>query len=190
MNFQSYLITDPKYYGDDIEKFSFVLNNSLQNNDLDMVCFRDKISSNTTELAKIFVDISKQYNIKQIIINSNIDLAQTLRATGVHLTSKQFDKIKDAKNKNLYTIISCHTIEDIKQAQINNADAITYSPIFSTPNKGEPKGLNELENVVKSYDIPIIALGGIINKDDIEKIKKTNCYGFASIRYFISNNLV
>ena len=44
----------------------------------------------------------------------------------------------------------------------------------------------KLKDIVSKYqNINIIALGGIINDEQIEEISKTNAYGIASIRYFI-----
>ena len=76
-------------------------------------------------------------------------------------------------------------IKDIENAINQKADAITYSPIFETPNKGEPKGLEELERVIKKYDIDIIALGGIVSGAQINELSTINSYGFASIRYYV-----
>jgi thiamine-phosphate pyrophosphorylase len=149
-----------------------------------MICFRDKISSNFQDLSKIFIEISKQNNIQYIFINQDIQLAYKLQATGVHLTSTQFDDIQKAKNLNLKVIISCHNEQEILKAIAYKVDFITYSPIFDTPNKSNPKGINNLKNIVKKYDIPIIALGGIITQKHIQQIKNTNCFGFASIRFF------
>ena len=183
-NMKSYLITDPKYYSNNIEEFSNILQNTITNNQIDMICFRDKTSSNFEELASVFVKISKENNISNIFINQNISLAKKLNAKGVHLTSLQFEQITDAKNLGLKVIISCHTKEEIQKAIDLKANFVTYSPIFDTPNKGEAKGIKELSNTVKEFNIPIIALGGIISKEHINKIQNTNCYGFASIRYF------
>jgi thiamine-phosphate pyrophosphorylase len=63
---------------------------------------------------------------------------------------------------------------------------VTYSPIFTTPNKGIPKGCKELARIVQSVNIPVIALGGMISNQQINQIKSTKANGFASIRYFIS----
>ena len=93
--------------------------------------------------------------------------------------------ISKAKELALYVVISCHTFEDIEKAINNKADVITYSPIFETPNKGIPKGIKALKEVVDKYpNINIIALGGIINDEQIEQISKTKAYGIASIRVF------
>jgi thiamine-phosphate pyrophosphorylase len=164
--------------------FGKTLTKILTNHKVDIVCFRDKTSPNFEILAEIFVKICKQFKIKTILINSNINLALKLKANGVHLTSLQFSKIKEAKKHNLFTIISCHSLDDILKAQQYKADIVTYSPIFATPNKSEPKGCQNLTNIIKNTTIPIIALGGIVSKENIAKLQQIDVYGFASIRYF------
>jgi len=149
----------------------------------DFVLFRDKITSTYTKDAKEFIENSKDYNFKKII-HQNIELANTLNADGVHLTSNQFLDIPKAKELSLLTIISTHSIEEIKKAQQLGADIVTFSPIFATPNKGKPKGIAKLKEAIDCCDIKVIALGGIVTKEQIEQITKTNAYGFASIRYF------
>ncbi len=180
-----YLITDPKYYTNNPIIFKEVLTNALKTNTVDIVCFRDKVSTNTEELASIVIEVCEKYKIKNILINSNIELAIKLNISGVHLTSTQFDKIKEAKVNKLFVIISCHNLEDITKAQQIGADMVTYSPIFETPNKGIAKGCKELQKVIKMTNIPIIALGGIISSSQIKEIEQTKASGFASIRYFI-----
>lgn len=188
-DFISYLITDPKYYGDSELELKDKLNKTIQKHKVDIAGFRDKCSDNITNLAKVFLDTCKDNKIETIVINSNIELALELGFNAIHLTSKQFDKIKYCKQKGLYTIISCHDFEEVKKAYDNGADAITYSPIFYTPYKGKPKGIDAL-NALKdkcSYckDFKVIALGGIIDQEHIDQIKASKADGFASIRYFI-----
>ena len=181
-----YLITDPDYYDNNEQIFKEKLIRVFENHKVDIACFRDKKSSNFEELAKIFIEICKNYKIKNILLNSNYHLAKKLNATGVHLTSTQFNDIKNAKELGLYTIISCHNNYEIEEAIKANIDAITFSPIFETPNKGEPKGIEKLKEILNQYkNINVIALGGIVTKEHIEEISKTKAYGFASIRYFI-----
>lgn len=185
-NLKNYLITDPKYYSNDKELFKNNLTKVLKNHKINLACFRDKESSNFKELASIFVETCREFNIDKIILNGNYLLSYELKATGVHLTSTQFDKIKKAKELGLYVIISCHSLNDIQIALDNKADAVSFSPIFETPNKGEPKGIIALEEAINTFkDINIFALGGIINEKQIKQISETKAYGFASIRYFV-----
>lgn len=182
---KSYLITDPNFYTNNPQTFQNNLQNVFQKHTIDMACFRDKISSNYDELAQIFIDTCKNNNITEYYLNGNIELSLQYKATGVHLTSTQFDTITHAKNLGLKVIISCHNEDEIQCAIESGADKITYSPIFTTPNKGEPKGINNLKTICETYpQIPIIALGGIVSQKHINLLKNTNCYGFASIRFF------
>lgn len=183
---KQYLITDPKYYSDNQELFRKNLKKILGKNQVDIACFRDKTTTNFEELATLFVDICKEFNIETILINGDYKLAKKLGATGVHLTSEQFNNIKEAKDLDLYVVISCHNFSDIEKAQESYVNAVTFSPIFSTPNKCEAKGINALKEAINLYeDMDIIALGGIVEKEQSEQIQKTKAYGFASIRYFI-----
>ncbi len=182
---KSYLITDPKYYKNELKSFSNYLEAIYQNYYIDYSCFRDKKNSNKRELAKTFLKLSKKHNIQNTLINSDIEMAKELGFFGVHLNSKQLEDIKKAKEKNLFTIISTHTIKEVELALNQGVDAITFSPIFKTPNKGEPKGVEELKELVESKKVKIFALGGIITKKEIQKCQDAGVYGFASIRYFL-----
>lgn len=184
---KQYLITDPKYYSNNPLLFKKNLLRALKNHHIEMACFRDKESLNYEELAKVFVETCKENNIETILLNERIELAKKLGASGVHLTSQQFKQIPNAKKMDLYTVISCHSYEDIEKAQKLFVNAVTYSPIFPTPNKGEPKGIEKLKHAVNLYeDINIIALGGIISNKHIQQLKDTKAYAFASIRYFLN----
>lgn len=188
--FYSYLITDPIVYGNKTKLLKDSLIKSFKSHHIDMVCFRDKETKdidNIEALAKVSLEVSKTFNIKKTLINSNINLALKLGFDGVHLTSTQFDKIAKAKKNNLFTIISCHTEDEIKKAKKSGANAVTYSPIFYKENKGTPKGCKKLKEIVNKYQDDtffIIALGGIVKKEHIKEVKSTDAKGFASIRYF------
>jgi thiamine-phosphate pyrophosphorylase len=181
---QSYLITDPKYYSNDPITFNNTLSRILKNQSINMICFRDKESNNIESLVAQFINTVQSHNIEHIFINSYLDLAIKYNI-GIHLTSSQFDQIQKAKENKLKVIISCHNEKDIMQAIALGADYITYSPIFPTPNKGVPKGIENLQDIVNRYPIKVIALGGIVTDEDRDMIAKTNCFGFASIRYFV-----
>ena len=181
---KSYLITDPKYYKD-TKSFKEYLISIYKNKKPSFASFRDKINQDFDTFAEIFVKISKYFQIEKILINQNIQAALKFKAHGVHLTSSQFNQIEYAKKRGLYVIISTHSKEEALLAKKLGADAITFSPIFKTPNKGEPKGIEELKKVIKEIDIKCFALGGIVGEREIEICKKSGCYGFASIRYFI-----
>ena len=150
----------------------------------DMLLYRDKLTANYATNAKLFIEESKKYSFKKILLHGDYALAKELKADGVHLKSTQFSDIEKAKALGLFTVISTHTVEEAKKAELLGADMITFSPIFSTPNKSEPKGLEELKSLVVKLSIPVIALGGIITQEQIDACENTGAFAFASIRYF------
>jgi thiamine-phosphate pyrophosphorylase len=121
------------------------------------------------------------------MLHGEVELAAKLGAYGVHLTSLQFDEIEKSKAFGLFTVVSCHSEKEIIEAEKKGADAVTYSPIFSTPGKGEPKGLEDLNERVAKISLPIIALGGITTPEQVKAVEKSGAFGFASIRYFVEN---
>ena len=178
---KSYLITDPKYHGIDLVS----LQNILSVHRPDFALYRDKDNLEYKFFSIRFLEICSQFETIKSMLHGDINLAFTLGAYGVHLTSLQFGEIKKAKELGLFTVISCHSENEMLKAQKLGADAVTFSPIFSTPNKGEPKGLAELQRMVDKMSIPIIALGGITTETEVKAVASTGCYGFASIRYFV-----
>ena len=181
----SYLITDPKYYFDEAMKSLINLETRLYFNKPDFVLYRDKDTLHYKKSAIQFLNICSRFDSVKPMLHGNVNLAFTLGAYGVHLTSLQFDEIKKAKELGLFTVISCHSEREMLEAEKLGADAVTFSPIFTTPNKGEPKGLAELQRMVDKINIPIIALGGITTETEVKAVESTGCYGFASIRFFV-----
>ena len=182
-----YLITDAKFYTTELEVFAQRLENALLHHKPDYALFRDKHNKNYVELAEQFLDVCSTFDSVKPMLHGDVDLAFKLGAYGVHLTSLQFDAIEEAKSVGLFIVVSCHSEKEILKVQRLGADAVTFSPIFNTPNKGEPKGLGELQRMVDKMSIPIIALGGITTEKEVKAVESTGCYAFASIRYFIED---
>ena len=176
----AYAITDPSTLNfqtliTDIERFS---------TKADIVVYRDKSTESYASNAKLFLEEARKYSFKKILLHTDYALANELRADGVHLKSTQIDDIEKAKALGLFVVVSIHTLEEAQKAESLGADMITFSPIFSTPNKGEPKGVERLKELVSLLSIPLIALGGITAQEQITLCKESGAVGFASIRYF------
>jgi thiamine-phosphate pyrophosphorylase len=179
-----YLITSSKFYTDTPEIFRQILQTQLEKHQPSYALYRDKSTLNYNNLADNFLEVCSKFENLKSFIHQHVDLAKKLNASGVHLTSLQFSEIERAKNLGLEIIISTHTHEEVLRAQKFGADAVTYSPIFASPNKGKPKGIDDLKELIDKCDINIFALGGIVTKEQVEMIEQSKAYGFASIRYF------
>ena len=181
---QKYLITSREFYTDTPAVFRKILHEQLIKHLPDYALYRDKSNPNYAIQAAHFIEVCSQFEDIKSFIHRDVDLAKELKAVGVHLTSTQFDKIEYAKSLGLEVIISTHTYEEVLKAQELGADAVTYSPIFQSPGKGEPKGIEDLKELLSTCRVKVFALGGIVEALHVEQIEQTSCYGFASIRYF------
>lgn len=181
---KKYLITSPEFYTQESETFAEKLSLQIQKHQPDFILYRDKENENYAALAKTFLDVCHKYEGLKAFIHQDFLLAKELGATGVHLNSTQFEKIAEAKELGLEVIVSTHTHDEVKEVQGLGADYVTYSPIFPSPNKGIPKGIEDLKLIVKSSNIKIFALGGIVDKAQIKAVEDAKAFGFASIRYF------
>ena len=181
---KKYLITPPDFHTDVPTVFKQVLREQLLKYHPEFILYRDKTNKNYVEQAKLFVDICSEFEDIKAFIHGDYQLAHTLGAVGVHLTSQQFNEIRKAKELDLDVVVSTHTIKEVLEVEALGADYVTYSPIFTTPNKGEPKGIAKLEELLNKTSIKVFALGGIVDEEQLKEIRKTKSYGFASIRYF------
>lgn len=181
---QKYMITSREFYTDTPAVFRAILHEQMQIHQPSYVLYRDKSNPDYDSQAEYLVQVCSQFENTKSFLHQKPALAKELNATGVHLTSKQFDKIQEAKELGLEVIISTHTHEEVLKAQELGADAVTYSPIFASKGKGEAKGVDDLNTLLKKCSIKVFALGGIVGEDEVKAIEKTDAYGFASIRYF------
>lgn len=182
---QKYLITSQELYTNNLTTFSAILHKKFTKYMPEYALFRDKENSDYDLLAVDFMKVCNQFCSIKSFIHQDVILAKKLNATGVHLSSRQFHEIKSAKELGLEVIISTHTHKDVIEAQNLGANAVTYSPIFFSPNKGEPKGVEDLRELLNICSINIFALGGVVDELHIEKLQDTRVFGFASIRYFL-----
>lgn len=182
---KKYLITDPEYYTQEAGAFTRNLRQALSKHQPEYALYRDKQNPNTAHLASVFVGVCREFPSVKSMIHSDLELALLLGADGVHLTYKDREKIEDAKKNDLEVIVSTHTHQEVLDLEHSGVSALTYSPIFATPNKGEPKGVQDLQNIAKQSSLAIFALGGIVSQDHVHQLKESGVLGFASIRYFV-----
>jgi len=155
---KSYLITDPSFYTSNPKIFSKKLLHIIEKSTPDFICIRDK---NTYDYENIALEIKKKINHKKIFLHTDYKLAHKLNFYGIHLPSTRFDCIRKAKELGLYVAVSIHSLEEATHVEELGADFITFSPIFDTPNKGKPKGLEKLKEINGKINIDCFALGGI-----------------------------
>lgn len=140
------------------------------------------------ELASDASSIARGTGTK-LLVNDRADIALAVKANGVHLpaNSLRADVVRRSFPEEFVIGVSAHSLAEAESASINGADFVVYGPVFETPNKGKPVGLDELQRVCQKLgDFPVIALGGI-NETNCQIVMDHGASGFAAIRFL--NNL-
>lgn len=111
----------------------------------------------------------------KILVNSRADVALATGADGVHLPA-------DAPRQTLPGLLvarSCHAITEIRAS---DADFVTFGPVFETPGKGPPVGLDALK-IACQLGKPVYALGGV-TWENAGECMHAGAEGIAGIRLF------
>jgi thiamine-phosphate pyrophosphorylase len=132
------------------------------------------------ELRKITSDFKAN-----LIINDRVDIALAVEADGVHLgwQSLPFPVVRRLVGSERLIGVSTHNRQEALRAQEYGADYITFGPIFDTPSKTgllKPTGVGEIQKLKKEIHIPIVALGGI-NERNVDAVLDGGADGVAVI---------
>jgi thiamine-phosphate pyrophosphorylase len=82
--------------------------------------------------------------------------------------------------------VSCHSLEEAREAESAGANYIFFGPVFETPSKrafGEPQGMARLAEICASVGIGVIAIGGA-DEVNAQDCMRAGAAGIAAIRMF------
>jgi thiamine-phosphate pyrophosphorylase len=124
----------------------------------------------------------------QLLVNDRLDLARILDADGVHLGRRSVS-IADARailGPQTFVSVACHAVPEVVLAAREGASAALLSPIFASPGKGPPLGLEALRAAREALFraglvLPVIALGGV-DEASAAACFEAGAHGVAAIR--------
>ncbi|HIJ60020.1 MAG TPA: thiamine phosphate synthase [Nitrospirae bacterium] len=179
-----YLITDRKLFVSE-EAFYVALESALKGG-IKMLQLREKDLPDRAllQMAIRVRELTSQYGAR-LFINNRLDIALCVKAEGIHLGQESIPlrAIKKLVGDNMEIAVSTHSIEEALGAQSEDADFITFGPIFDTPSKmkyGKPLGIGLLQEAMKEIHIPIYAIGGI-KTDNLRELTKIGSHNIALI---------
>ena len=111
-----------------------------------------------------------------LIINDRLDVAQAVRADGVHLgqTDMPLEMAKAILGDSMLIGISAESLEDAIAAEKGGADYLGVSPIYATPTKTDaapPLGLAGLRKIRTAVSLPLVGIGGLNQENSAEAIR-------------------
>lgn len=119
----------------------------------------------------------------QLFVNSNLEMALSLGAHGIHLNSTRLYSYSKDSLKIKLAAASCHNLADIQQANKIGVNFIVLSPVKTTVSHPEAKTLGwmKFSNLTKESNCPVFALGGM-KREDVTTARKYGAHGIAAIR--------
>jgi thiamine-phosphate pyrophosphorylase len=129
----------------------------------------------------------------RILVNDRLDVALAAGAAGVHLggasvPAREVARWRREGNAPAEFLIgvSCHSVEDAREAEDAGASYVFFGPVFETPSKksyGPPQGIARLAEICSAVRIPVVAIGGG-NEENATECLRAGAAGMAAIRMF------
>ncbi|MEO0129187.1 MAG: thiamine phosphate synthase [candidate division WOR-3 bacterium] len=185
-----YVIIDEKY----IDKMPlYEMLQTLQNNGVTMIQLRirnlpdKKFYYYGEKIKKLITNPELKF-----IINNRIDIALAVNADGVHLGQEDLPlrSAREILGEKFIIGISAHNLKEALRAWNNGADYLGVGAVFPTKTKQNARvcGLDLIRKIKNKVNIPVIAIGGINNKN-YKKVLKTGADGIAIVSYLFEGSL-
>lgn len=145
------------------------------------------LSTHKALIDKVIV-LSEKYSAR-LLINSSVEIFEQIVSAypsvtiGLHLSQHQAAVVSARPISASYLLgVSCHNEKEIMHAQQLGADYLLLSPVKETRSHPdtEPLGWSAFASLVESANIPVYALGGMV-ESDLVQAKLAGAQGVAGI---------
>lgn len=129
----------------------------------------------------------------RVIVNDRLEVAIAAQAAGVHLsgTSRPAREVvawcRNGNAPHEFSVgVSCHSLEEVREAADAGASYAIFGPVFDTPSKrafGQPAGIAQLAAACAAVTIPVLAIGGV-DLQNAGECLHAGAAGIAAIRMF------
>ncbi len=123
----------------------------------------------------------------RVLVNGRLDIALAAGADGAHLPAGGLPAapLRDRFGPGVLLGRSTHCLEEVEQARDEGVDYAVFGPVYDTPGKGEPLGLEALARAVAvaGKALAVFALGGV-TLPRFGELAAVGAAGVAAIRLF------
>jgi thiamine-phosphate pyrophosphorylase len=125
----------------------------------------------------------------KFLVNTRVDVALAAGADGVHFPSGSPEprRWRGIVPDGFAFGVSCHSIEELTQAEQEGATYVVFGPVFSPRSKtstATPVGLDGLAAATRSVRIPVLALGGLKHAS-VDACIRAGAAGISGISLFL-----
>lgn len=119
----------------------------------------------------------------QLLFNGDVSLASRSGVGGLHLNSQQLHSLDSRPTGFDWVAASCHSVEDLQQAQRLALDFCVLSPVQATASHPDasPLGWERFAVMREQVNLPVYALGGM-TPEMLAKAWAAGAQGVAGIR--------
>ncbi len=140
------------------------------------------------DLAVSVKKITDKYNVP-LIINDRVDIAMAVDAAGVHIGQSDLsaDVVRRIIGDDKIIGVSTAKLEEALKAVKDGADYLGVGAMYSTDTKTDarPVTMEELKEIRKNVDIPIVVIGGI-NMNTLGNFKNMGIDGLAVVSAIVA----
>ncbi len=140
------------------------------------------------DLAVNVKKITDKYNVP-LIINDRVDIAMAVDAAGVHIGQSDLpaDVVRRIIGDDKIIGVSTAKLEEALKAVKDGADYLGVGAMYSTDTKTDarPVTMEELKEIRKNVDIPIVVIGGI-NMNTLGNFKNMGIDGLAVVSAIVA----
>jgi thiamine-phosphate diphosphorylase len=123
-----------------------------------------------------------QARAAKLLINDRVDIALHVGADGVHVPEQGLpvEAARSLLGPGALIGASCHDSVGLERAAKAGASFATLSPVFATPDKGQPLGVERFAALTRDAALPIFALGGVQSEHALQ-LRAAGAAGLAAI---------
>ncbi|MBD8941565.1 MAG: thiamine phosphate synthase [Clostridiales bacterium] len=140
------------------------------------------------DLAVSVKKITDKYNVP-LIINDRVDIAMAVDAAGVHIGQSDLpaDVVRRIIGDDKIIGVSTAKLDEALKAVKDGADYLGVGAMYSTDTKTDarPVTMEELKEIRKNVDIPIVVIGGI-NMNTLGNFKNMGIDGLAVVSAIVA----